>query len=247
MLNQRIIRLQEEVESLKTSYGNSSDNSFCSESELGFVQLVEQISKVNKEHSDLKVRHTQDTMRFLKEQKDLELALREAREFGEKMSKKFDDLAIISKEEISKLNLKIKNLEKVKTEAEDKLKEISELKKQVTMLKLDMIKSESTEKKLKEAIQKKKEELQKEKKLRQDKQQNSKSLNKKNVENANKLEKDLRLLMKENNDIKEENKILKNRVSEMLNKELNQGGNRPSIGSTNLNSSVVIPLNNALN
>ena len=110
-----------------------------------------------------------------------------------------------------------------------------------------MIKSESTEKKLKEAIQKKKEELQKEKKLRQDKQQNEKCINKKNIESTNKLEKDMRGIMKENNDLKEENKILKNRVTEMLNKEINQGGNRPSFGNSNLNSSVAIPLNSVLN
>ena len=44
------------------------------------------------------------------------------------MSRKFDDLASINKDEINKLNLKIKNLEKVKLEAEDKLREINELK-----------------------------------------------------------------------------------------------------------------------
>ena len=101
--------------------------------------------------------------------------------------------------------------------------------------------------KLLEAIEKKKEELYKEKKLRQDKLQSEKSMSKKNIESTNKLEKDMRGLMKEINDLKEENKILKNRVTDMLNKEINQGVPRPSFGYPNFNASIPIPLNKGSN
>ena len=146
ILNDRIKRLQEELESYKASNASFVESSFWTESEFALTQILEQLAKTNKDFSDLMVKHSKDSMKYLKEKNDLELSLKEAREFGENMTKKFDDLAIMSKDEINMLNLKIKNLEKVKQEADDRIKEINDLKKQVTMLKLDMIKSESNEK-----------------------------------------------------------------------------------------------------
>ena len=67
ILYDRIKRLQEELDSFKGSNVSSIEESFCSESELTLTQLVEQIARINKDYSDLKIKHSQDTMRYLKE------------------------------------------------------------------------------------------------------------------------------------------------------------------------------------
>ena len=134
-------------------------------------------------------------------------------------------------------------LDKGKREAEEKLKEIGELRRQVTMLKTDMVKSEATEKKLKDAIKKKKEELAKEKKLRKQTSSNTLVTTSKTREVNNKLEKDIRSLLGDNTKLKEENKILRNRVSELVsNKDMNPAYYRTGHPTSKLNSSLSVPL-----
>lgn len=247
ILEEKIRRLQEECQQLGEDKSGSADNSISSEisRDAGMVTLVEQFVEVTQKYSDLKVKYNQDLRAIKDRNKELEDALKDAQSFGEKLTRKFDELASSSKSEVAKLNAKIKALEKNKTEAEDKLKELGELRKQITNLKLDMIKSESTEKKLKDAIQKKKEELCKEKSLRKKTLKQDRSATKKSLETNNKLEKDMRSVLKENNNLKEENKILKSRVSELLSKGANQTNNETTNLNAQLNSSVIVPLSNA--
>lgn len=245
VLEERIRKFQDELDRHRERRVPSIDSSFQSDfsRELGFSQLAEQLIDITTKYSDLKIKSSKDLATLKDKKNKLAVELNEAKEQCESWKNKFDELTNSSKEEIHKLKVKVRVLDKGKREAEEKLKEIGELRRQVTMLKTDMVKSEATEKKLKDAIKKKKEELAKEKKLRKQTSSNTLANTSKTREVNNKLEKDIRSLLGDNTKLKEENKILRNRVSELVsNKDMNPAYYRTGHPTSKLNSSLSVPL-----
>ena len=246
-MEERINKLQDENKQLKLESASCADSSFASDigKEMSIVHLVEQLTTLNTKYADLKIKSMQDNSNTKLKTSKLVNDLKEAKEQAESMQIKFDTLSSNSQEISDKLRARVKLLEKGKKDAEDQVQEIGELKKQVYLLKNDMMKSEATEKKLKDAIRKKKDELVKEKKIRRTESKNDLSTTKKTVNMKNKLEKDMRNMSSDYTKLKEENKILKSRVSDLigLNKDTNQNYYVTGVPTSKQNSSFAVPLN----
>jgi hypothetical protein len=244
-LENRISRLQAENVELKSNRHPSMDSSFQSDvsKELSMTHLVQQLTEMTSKYSDLKIKSNRDIANIKDKNSQLMTELKDVKEKADKFKLKSDELAKSSKDELNRLKARIKLVEKSKKEAEEKVKEIGELRKQVTILKNDIEKTEESEKKLKDAIKKKKEQLVKEKTFRKNASMKDLSQTKKVTEVNNKLEKDMRNIKNNYNKLKEENKILKSRLSDLVaNKESNHAyymTGQPS----KPNSSFAVPLN----
>jgi len=220
VLEEKLNKLKAENHDLKEKDGTSSAHSFYSDfnRENGIVHLASQLAAATEELANLKVKSAKDLTSWTDKNKDLKNALKEAKDFGEKMGKKFDELAANSKSEIMRLKAKIQVLEKRKN-VESSYKEIDELRRQVRLLKNDMVNSEAKEKKLVEAINKKKE-SQKEMAEEKEKMKDKTKL-KKILDVNTKLEKDIKELIKEISELKDENKQLRLiKATDLINREV---------------------------
>lgn len=213
LLECRIENLQNELQRYRDGTNSTLNNSFTTDAgkEISIIQITEQLADMAQKYSDLRIKSSNESRSLKDKIKSVEASLKEAREYGSKFKKKFDDLTKSSKDDTNKLKVKIKSLELINNEANDKLKEYSELRIELTKFKKDLQKYEKMEVQLKDAIKKKKEELVSEKKLR--KTAKSATVKQKGSESTSQLEKNIRRLSKENNDLKYENKTLKNRLS----------------------------------
>lgn len=244
-LQDRISRLQAENAELKGNRYHSLDSSFQSDvsKELSMTHLVQQLTEMTSKYSDLKIKSNRDIAILKDKNSQTMTELKEAKEKAESLKLKLEELSKSSKDESNRLKARIKLIEKNSKEAEEKVKEIGELRKQIIMLKNDIEKTENSEKKLKEAIKKKKEQLVKEKAIRRNSSMKDLSETKKVTGVNNKLEKDMRNMMNNYNKLKEENKILKNRLSDLVaNKESNQAYYMTGHPSKQ-NNSFAVPLN----
>lgn len=227
------------------------DSSFSSDigKEMSLIHLAQQLTEMANKYSDLKISSSreisvlQDKNNKLKEDFNNELVTVEI------LKNKLEKQSQESREEINRLKVKTKVLEKARKDAEAKVVEIGELRQQLTKFTNDMIKYEHTEKKLREAIKKKKEELIKEKKLRRKNNKEETSDTKQIKGINNKLEKDIRNLKKNNTKLQDENGILKKRVFDLLSsaKDMNPAYYRTGQPTSLLNNSLAVPLNNQKN
>lgn len=199
------------------------------------THLVEQLIKLNQKYADLQIKSNIDKQSSLEKLAKLEINLAEAIDKNNKL----EATVKIKKEEIHKLKIRNKVIENSNKDNEEKLKEISELRLQVTQFKNDMKNSETTEKRLKDAIKRKREELIQEKRLRKQTKSETTESRTPSV-SYSKLEQSNKKLHKENTDLKEQNKILKAKLDDLSNKE--KDSKKAFVTPQKLSQSFVVPL-----
>jgi hypothetical protein len=210
--------LEKRIDDLQNNKRKLVDNSFTSDAsrELSMLHLIEQLTLMTEKYSDLKIQTHTEIADLITVNHTLTQKVKSLNEQIKKIKFNSDLVDKEHKEEVDRDLVKIKYLEKINEEAEAKLKEFGELRMQVSLLRKDMLKSEKTEIKLREAIRKKKDELEAEKRTNKVSSKVISESSKMIINNKNKLEKEFRAISKDNNNLKEKNNFLKKKVNDLL-------------------------------
>jgi hypothetical protein len=211
--------LDERIKNLQGNPVKSVDSSFISDvnvsREVSMLHLTEQLILVTEKYSDLRVQSNIDIAEIKTANSNLHQKIKSLNQQIKKLKTSTDSSQKDHKEEIDSYTAKIKSIEKNFKESDTKIKEFSELRKQVTRLRNDMVKSDRTEIKVREAIKKKKDEHDIEKYTGMPSKVVFESY-KMILDNKSKLEKELKTITKKQSIIIGENKILKKRINNLL-------------------------------
>lgn len=149
--------LEKRIEDLQHNLRKSGDNSFTSDAsrEMSMMHLIEQLTLMTGKYSDLKIQTHTEIADLITVNYNLNQKVNSLTEQIKKIKFNSNLVDKEHKEEVDRYLAKIKHLEKANEETDTKLKEFGELRLQVSLLRKDMLKSEKTENKLREAIRKK--------------------------------------------------------------------------------------------
>ncbi|CAI2384084.1 unnamed protein product [Moneuplotes crassus] len=237
-------RLEERIQSLQENECSCAGDSYISSAskEMSMFHLTDQLALMANKYSDLKISTNQEILALKAKISTLKDVVASKNTEVAKISEKLKKSESKNRQTSEALAIKIKQLKNVKSKDID-TKVVQELQGQVNMLKRDMDRCELTEKKLKDAIKKKKHELIVERKLRKTESKIDIDIHLKKQEIMNKVEKDNRKTKAENTRLREENKKLKNRLSEFIfNKDISRCAYQTVNPTKNMDNSLLAPM-----